>query len=144
MVSLTLVADKDYLALARTSAMHVGALLAFPLARVCDLRLAVDEACLSFLDTPAYQDPDLPPAPSGTLGLAYYRHDAELHVVLRGSVPADWPERHGVGWALLEALVGEVRTEVRDGVGVLTLVEPLPTGRRRDVGEAAMRRAVDE
>jgi hypothetical protein len=34
-----------------------------------------------------------------------------------------------MGWALLEALVGEVRTEVLGGVGVLTLVEPLPAGR---------------
>ena len=132
MVTLRMIADKDYLALARTSAMHVGALLAFPLGRVSDLRLAVDEACLSFLDAPAYRDPDLPYAtsvPPGTLELAYDRYATQLHVTLRGTAPAGWPERHEPGWAVLESLVGEVRAEVRDGEGVLTLIDPLPTGR---------------
>ncbi|HEX4787579.1 MAG TPA: hypothetical protein VH372_03905 [Actinospica sp.] len=131
MITLRMIADKDYLALARTSAMHVGALLAFPLARVSDLRLAVDEACISFLDPPAYRDPDLPYAacvPSGTLELAYDRHASDLHVTVTGTAPAGWPERQEPGWAILEALVGEVRAEVRAGDGVLTLIEPLPTG----------------
>ena len=131
MVSLTLMADEGYLPLARTSAMHVGAILAFPLARVSDLRLAVDEACVSFLDGATYNDPDLldgPYAPPGKLELAYDRHDTTLHIILRGIAPVDWPDRGELGWALLEALVGEVHAEVRDGVGVLTLIEPLPTG----------------
>jgi hypothetical protein len=130
MVTLRMIADKDYLALARTSAMHIGALLAFPLARVSDLRLAVDEACISFLDSPAYRDPDLPYAacvPPGILELAYDRHASDLHVTVTGTAPAGWPERHEPGWAVLEALVGEVRAEVRGGEGVLTLIEPLPS-----------------
>jgi len=132
MVTLRMIADKEYLALARTSAMHVGALLAFPIARVSDLRLAVDEACLSFLDAPAYRDPDQPYAtcvPPGTLELAYDRFATELRVTLRGIAPAGWPERHEPGWAVLEALVGAVRAEVLDGEGVLTMIEPLPTAR---------------
>jgi len=131
MVSLTLRADSDYLPLARTSAMHVASLLAFPLDRVCDLRLAVDEACISFLDAAAYRDPDLPHVPCGppgTLELDYDRHDTTLHVVLSGTAPAGWPVRSELGWAVLESLVGEVRAELRDGMGVLTLIDPLPTG----------------
>ena len=126
MVSLTLQADKDYLPLARTSAMHVASLLAFPLDRVSDLRLAVDEACICFLDGAAYRDPDLPCEPTGTLELAYDRHDTTLHVILRGTVPSGWPDREDLGWAVLESLVGEVHAEVRDGTGVLTLIDPLP------------------
>ena len=49
MVTLTMLADQEYLALARTSAMHVAALLHLPLVQVTDLRLAVDEACTSFI-----------------------------------------------------------------------------------------------
>jgi hypothetical protein len=132
MVTLRMIADKDYLGLARTSAMHVGSLLAFPLARVSDLRLAVDEACISFLDSPAYRDPDLPVAPCappGVLELAYDRYPAHLVVTLSGTAPAGWPARFEPGWAVLEALVGEVSTQVtQDGVGLLRLVDPLPTG----------------
>jgi hypothetical protein len=132
MVSLTLRADKEYLPLARTSAMHVGALLAFPLARVADLRLAVDEACISFLDGAAYRNLDLsyaPCAPPETLELAYDRHDTTLHVILRGTAPSHWPDRDELGWAMLETLVSEVRAEVRGGVGELTLIDALPTAR---------------
>ena len=131
MVSLTLLADEGYLPLARASAMHVGAILAFPLARVADLRLAVDEACISFLDGATHNDPDLlhaPYTPPGKLELSYDRHNTSLHIVLRGVAPVAWPDRDELGWAMLEALVSEVRAEVRDGMGVLTLIEPLPTG----------------
>lgn len=69
MVALTVLAGEDYLALARTSAMHVGALLFFPLPRVNDLRLAVDEACSSFLRAAQESDVDVAAAgPAGTMG----------------------------------------------------------------------------
>lgn len=131
MVTLTLLADQDYLALARTSAMHVGALLFLPLPRVDDLRLAVDEACTSFLSSarsagPAGAD-TAPPATEQTMELSYDRYPRHLHVTIRSRAPRSWPERDELGWAMLGSLVGEVRMEVRDGVGVLTLIEPLPT-----------------
>ncbi|MBR7838723.1 hypothetical protein KDL01_35975 [Actinospica durhamensis] len=119
MVALTLVADQDYLALARTSAMHVAALLFLPLPRVNDLRLAVDEACTSFLH-PAPRTPE-------TLELSYDRHPASLHVTVRARAPLGWPQRDELGWAMLASLVGEVRVRVHDGIGALTLIEPLPT-----------------
>lgn len=128
MVGLTLLADQDYLALARTSAMHVGALLFFPLRRVNDLRLAVDEACTSFLVPARPVGADAPPAETvETMELSYDRFPRHLHVTIRAKAPRGWPERDELGWAMLGSLVGEVRMELRaDGIGVLTLVEPLP------------------
>ena len=123
MVTLTLLADQDYLALARTSAIHVAALLFLPLARVNDLRLTVDEACSSFLRSTA----DIAPPPHReTLELGYDRYPDSLHVTVRSRAPRGWPEREELGWAMLGSLVGEVRVQVRDGIGALTLIEPLP------------------
>jgi anti-sigma regulatory factor (Ser/Thr protein kinase) len=119
LVTLTLVADQDYLALARTSAMHVAALMFLPLPRVNDLRLAVDEACTSFLQ-PGSRTRE-------TLELSYDRHPASLHVTVRSRAPLGWPHRDELGWAMLASLVGEVRVGVSGGIGALTLIEPLPT-----------------
>src|SRR5579863_1282999 len=46
---LSFAADKDHLALARMTAMHVAGLAGLPIGRVTDIRLAVDEACSLFL-----------------------------------------------------------------------------------------------
>jgi hypothetical protein len=153
MVTLRVLADKDYLALARTCAMHIGAVLGFPLTRVTDLRLAVNEACLCFLDTAfldtAFLDtttrdktrldntrlnsaePRKVPglgrcSAPGTLELAYDLYPTELHVTVRAEVPEGWPRVDETGWALLRALVGDVRVEAHEGLGALTLVEQLP------------------
>jgi serine/threonine-protein kinase RsbW len=128
MVTLTLLADRDYLALARTSAMHVGALLFLPLAQVQDLRLAVDEACSSFLQSMRHAagDSDADAATADTMEISYDRYPSALHVIVRARAPHDWPERDELGWALLGSLVGDVSVSVEDGIGTLTLVEPLP------------------
>lgn len=128
MVTLSMIADKDYLALARTSAMHVGALLCFPLAQVSDLRLAVNEACACFLDPPlrrVQQDGGFPAAPDW-MELSYDRYPDELHITVRAAAYAGWPEVDELGWAVLRALVGAVHWYVHDGLGVLTLALPLP------------------
>ena len=146
MATLTLLADRDYLALARTSAMHVGALLLFPQPRVNDLRLAVDEACTSFLQAAREADgadgvdgtdgggtdggwgADGPePVAAGTMELSYDRHPTSLHVTVKARAPRGWPDRDELGWAVLGSLVGEVRVRVEDGIGALTLIQPLPT-----------------
>lgn len=119
MAALTFPADKDYLALARTSVMHVAGLLGLPIGRVTDLRIAVDEACAVFL-TP-------PPIVPSALELSFERHAGYLSVTVRGPAPATWPPGDDeLGWRMLQALVGEVRAETKDGVGTLTLIEPLP------------------
>ena len=128
MVTLTLLADRDYLALARTSAMHVGALLFLPLAQVHDLRLAVDEACSSFLQSMQHAGADsASAATTETMEISYDRYPTALHVMVRARAPHDWPERDELGWALLGSLVGDVSVSVEDGIGTLTLVEPLPS-----------------
>lgn len=126
MVTLTLLADPDYLALARTSAMHVGALVFLPLPRVNDLRLAVDEICTSFLQPADGLEADAVPLPSLTMELTYDRYPTALHVTVRAPAPQGWPHRDELGWALLETLVDEVRVSLEDGIGVLTLIESLP------------------
>jgi len=121
MAALSFPADKDYLALVRTTAMHVAGLLALPIGRVTDLRLAVDEACSLFVAPSGGTDSSA----SEMLELRYDRYEDALHITVRGLAPANWPEREEIGWAMLRALVGEVRAEDADGVGTLTLIEPL-------------------
>ncbi len=130
MATLSMLADSDYLPLARTTAMHVGALLAFPIARVNDLRLAVNEACVCFLDTAARREPEgfgMWPAPE-SMEIVYDRYPDELHVTVRAAAGENLRAVNELGWAMLEALVGDVQVRVGDGVGAVTLILPLPTG----------------
>lgn len=123
-----MLADKDYLALARTCAMHIAAVLGFPLTRVTDLRLAVNEACLCFLEAFAPEPGVLGAwARPETLQIAYDLYPDQLHITVRAAAPEGWPQVDETGWALLGALVGEVKVEAHEGLGVLTLVEPLPS-----------------
>ena len=132
---LTFAADKDYLALARMTAMHVAGLLGLPIGRVTDLRLAVDEACAVFLAGPS--GPAAPLLPRGrstaaTLTLRFERLAEHLRISVSGPAPLRRPDEDDLGWTMLCALVGSPRWEVRDGVGILTLTEPIPpipTGR---------------
>jgi anti-sigma regulatory factor (Ser/Thr protein kinase) len=125
MAALTIVADQEYLSLARTSAMQVAALLGLPLPQVADLRLAVDEACTSFLV--AAPGRSLEPAEStgATLFVCYDRHPGQLRVTVRGRAPAMWPTQDELGWEMLHAVAEQVRAEVVDGIGTLTFTEPL-------------------
>jgi hypothetical protein len=129
---LTFAADKDYLALARMTAMHVAGLLGLPIGRVTDLRLAVDEACSVFLAGPS--GPAAPLLPhdrraAATLTLRFERIAEHLRISVSGPAPLRRPDEDDLGWTMLCALVGSPRWEVRDGVGTLTLTEPIPTGR---------------
>ena len=128
MVAITLLADEDYLAFARTSVMHVGALLFFPLPQVNDLRLAVDEACSSFLHPTRFESgaDAVPAASTETMQLTYDRYPTTLHVTVSARAPEGWPEADELVWAMLNSLVSEVRYTVVDGIGTLTLIEPLP------------------
>ena len=130
MAALTVVADRDYLALARLSAMQVAALLEMPLPQVTDLRLAVHEACTSFLV--AAPDRTLEPATTtgATLQLCYDRYPDRLTVTVRGPAPALWPAQDELGWEVLCAVSTQVRADVVDGIGTLTFTEPLHADRR--------------
>jgi serine/threonine-protein kinase RsbW len=127
MAALRFPADKDYLALARTTAMHIAGLLDLPLGRVTDLRLAVDEACTAFLTAGRATAADV-------LDLRYDLLPEALRVSVRGPVPARWPETvDELGWTMLRALVAEVRTEIDDGIGTLILMAELPAPSVRGV-----------
>lgn len=124
MVAISMLADTDFLALARTSAMHVGALLSLPLTQVRDLRLAVNEACACFMEPASHREQGGRAVPE-VLELAYDRFPDALHITVRAPVAEDWPRVDDLGWAMLRALVGDVRVEVRHGIGTLTLIQPL-------------------
>ena len=120
MVALTMLAGEAYLALARTSAMHVGALLFFPLPRVNDLRLAVDEACSSFLRAAQESDVDVAAAgPAGTMELCYDRYPDRLQVTVRARAPrgcqTEIGEELGVSQMQVSRLIARILQELRDG-----------------------------
>lgn len=125
MAALTIVADREYLSLARTSAMQVAALLELPLPQVADLRLAVDEACTSFLVAAPGRSLESAESTGATLFLCYDRYADHLRVTVRGRAPAMWPTQDELGWEMLHAVAEQVRAEVVDGIGTLTFSEPL-------------------
>lgn len=143
MVTLIVAAHRDYLALVRTSATHVAALLLFSTPRVNDLRLAVDEACTSFLrpvrdgggHEPDGHEPDAlgpdglgpDPADAATIQVCYEKYPAHLYVTVSARAPLGWPERDEVGWEMMSDVVDAVRVRLRDGIGTLTLIVALPT-----------------
>ena len=132
LATVSFAADKDFLALARMMAMHVAGLVGLPIGRVTDLRLAVDEACALFLVPPAGPHAPLLPASHGPelLTLRFDRLAGDyLRISVTGPVPPRPPDTDDLGWTMLCALVGSPRWEVRDGLGTLTLTEPIPAGR---------------
>jgi serine/threonine-protein kinase RsbW len=116
MASLAVPADADYLAIARVTAMHVGALLGLTVGRITDVRLAVDEACSLLLRA----------AGPGALELSFERCLDELRVTVRGPAPSGGPEPDDVGWLMMRALVGDARMETDGDTATVTLIEPLP------------------
>ena len=115
---LTFAADKDHLALARMTAMHVAGLAGLPIGRVTDIRLAVDEACSLFLSDPAI-------GAGAMLTVRFDRLPQHLRIAVSGPEPARTPDAEDLGWLMLCALVDGLSWQVRDGIGVLTLNEPL-------------------
>jgi hypothetical protein len=106
--------------------MQVAALLDLPLPRVSDLRLAVDEACTSFLVPAPGREIEPVEETGATLQVSYDRYPDRLEVTVLGTAPPMWPGQDELGWEMLRAIVGDVHAEVIDGIGILTLVEPLP------------------
>ena len=130
---LSFAADKDHLALARMTAMHVAGLAGLPIGRVTDLRLAVDEACALFLSGPGAKPGD-GSGPDGAeasteagamLTVRFDRLAEHLRIAVSGPAPQRRPDTEDLGWLMLCALVGPPSWEVRDGIGTLTMFEPL-------------------
>lgn len=124
-VVIEIPADRLYVVLARSAAVHLGSVLRLGITDVTDLRLAVDEACALFLLNPAFPD-------GRDIGLtcrfAAYRE--QLRVTVRALVPAGFaPDTEGIGWIMLGALVDDLVWSRQDGYGTLTLAKNLVPSR---------------
>lgn len=120
LATITMPAGERYVAFARLATGHLCGLLGLTLSRVADLRLAVGEACGQFLGTDG----------AGMLELSFEREPDTLRITVRGPVAGEWPDRAGLGWLVLDALVGDLRWELPDGhggdaVGAIGFREPL-------------------
>lgn len=128
---LSFAADKDHLALARMTAMHVAGLAGLPIGRVTDIRLAVDEACALFLTglTDGTENADSGEWGGAVLTLSFDRHPDHLRIAVTGPAPRRNPDDDDLGWTMLCALVGLPHWEVADGFGTLTFTEPVPVAK---------------
>lgn len=126
-VFLEIPADRLYVVLARSAAVHIGAVLKLGITDVTDLRLAVDEACAMFLLHPAF--PEGSAAESG-LSCRFEAYEDELRVTVRAPVPADFaPDTDTIGWIMLGALVDELSWKHADGYGTVGLIKRIePVG----------------
>ncbi|HET9170776.1 MAG TPA: ATP-binding protein [Actinospica sp.] len=118
---LSFAADRDHLALARMTAMHVAGLAGLPIGRVTDIRLAVDEACSLFLG-------EAERTPGALLTVRFEQVAEFLRIAVSGPAPARDPDAEDIGWLMLCALTVRPRWEVRGGTGTLTMNEPLSPG----------------
>jgi serine/threonine-protein kinase RsbW len=118
-VFIEIPADRLYVVLARSAAVHIGAVLHLGITDVTDLRLAVDEACALFLLHPAFPD-------GAAVGLAcrFAAYPEQLRVTVRAPVPESFaPDTEGIGWIMLGALVDDLVWTRRHGYGTVTLTK---------------------
>ena len=117
-------AAEEHVALVRLCTLHLAGTAGLGAVRVSDLRLAVAEACGTFLEP--LEPAPVPGASRGDIRVRFDLRRDLLRIQVRGRAPAGWPDHGGLGWLVLRALVGDLSWE-RDGAdGVLTLVEHLP------------------
>ena len=110
-VNIEIPADRLYVVLARSAAVHLGSVLRLGITDVTDLRLAVDEACAHFLLNPAFPG-------GGGVGLAcrFAAYPEELRVTVRAAVPPGFaPDTEAIGWIMLGALVDDLAWTRQDG-----------------------------
>jgi serine/threonine-protein kinase RsbW len=118
-VFIEIPADRLYVVLARSAAVHLGAVLHLGITDVTDLRLAVDEACALFLLHPSFPE-------TGAVGLAcrFAAYPEELKVTVRAPVPPGFtPDTEAIGWIMLGALVDGLDWTRQDGYGTVTLTK---------------------
>jgi anti-sigma regulatory factor (Ser/Thr protein kinase) len=124
LASITMPAAERYAAFARLATAHLCGVLGLTVGRIADLRLAVNEACGQFMQGPA---------PFVGLGgqvepleLRFEQEPGALLITVRGPVSGEWPDRTGLGWLVMDALVADVRCEVgpTGGIGTIGFREP--------------------
>jgi len=112
-VELRIPADGAYLAVLRTATAGLAPRLAFTLAAIADLRIAVDEACAMVL----------PQARSGsdlTCGFLLAGGSLTVAVTAECDDPRQ-PSRDGFAWTVLSALTNDVSADVGEGRLTITL-----------------------
>jgi serine/threonine-protein kinase RsbW len=120
-VLIEIPADRLYVVLARSAAVHLGSVLHLGITDVTDLRLAVDEACALFLLHPAFPDQR-----EAGLACRFEAYRAQLRVSVRAPVPPGFsPDTEAIGWIMLGALVDDLAWTRQDGFGTLTLTKRL-------------------
>lgn len=124
-VFIEIPADRLYVVLARSAAVHLGSVLHLGITDVTDLRLAVDEACALFLLHPAFPDQR-----EAGLACRFEAYREQLRVSVRAPVPPGFsPDTEAIGWIMLGALVDELAWSRQDGFGTLTLTKRLTPAR---------------
>jgi hypothetical protein len=137
-VLLSVPADPDYLAVVRSGCAQVGTKLGYSLTEVSDLRLAVDEICGLLLRRAGARwagglagesVPGLEGTVDGNLECRFLITESELRVVVGVEVGEFVPPTgEDFGWAIVTALVDDIRWHVE---GLVVRVEIL---KRRPVG----------
>ncbi|HWG25122.1 hypothetical protein [Actinospica sp.] len=122
LAAITMPAAERYVAFARLATAHLCGVLGLTVSRVADLRLAVDEACGQFLLGPGSSV-----GSAGALELRFEREPEALRITVRGPIAGTWPDREGLGWLVLDALVADLGCEIEHGnrFGTLGFSEPL-------------------
>ena len=118
-VSLTVPAEGGYLGVLRTATAGLAARLQYPLDRIEDLRIAVDEACAMLLViTPR------------TSQLQCRFAVGELELVITISAPIKpgtaLPGPQSFPWQVLTSLTAKATAEVADGVAQIRMVTRRP------------------
>ena len=123
-VQISVPADKNYVALVRSAASHLGARLGLTMQELTDLRLAVDEACGLLLLPGEFET-------TGTeLHCRFDEYPDRLAVTVSAEAEESAPDVDGFGWNVLSALVDELRWSHQDGWAKVELVKRATTAER--------------
>lgn len=136
-VLLSVPADPDYLAVVRSACAQVGTKLGCSISEVSDLRLAVDEICGLLLRRAGTRwATGLSAAAPGTTGTIvgnlecrFLITDSDLRIVI-GVEAGDFvpPTGDDFGWAIVTALVDDIRWHVEGPMVRVELLKHRPTG----------------
>lgn len=117
-VRLSIPAASGYLVLARTAVAALCARLDYPLDRLEDVKLAVDEAC-SWLLADADADADA----DATIGLVL-TSDSQGGMLIEATTRTQHgqpPSQNSFAWTVLSALADSVQASAQDGLVTISL-----------------------
>lgn len=110
-VRLAFPATASHLVLARAAVAAVCARLDFPLDRLDDVKLAIDEACAMLLS-------DAAPSSQLRVSLLPCHPDQVAIAITASTLHGRTPKKHSFSWTVLSALVDSVEVAVADSAQV--------------------------